>query len=76
MKHWVVKITEALSRTVIIEANSPEEAEEKVEQIYDEEKLVLDYRDYDGYDINTVRFATEDDFKIYDDMDVAMEGIE
>ena len=75
MKHWVVKITEALSRTVIIEANSPEEAEEKVEQIYDEEKLVLDYRDYDGYDINTVRFATEDDFKIYDDMDVAMEGI-
>lgn len=68
----VVKITETLSRTVIIDADNPIEAEEKVEQIYNDENIVLDYRDYEGYKITALRPANDEDFELYDDM----EGLE
>ena len=68
----VVKITETLSRTIIIDADSPREAEEKAEQIYNNENIVLDYRDYEGYEITALRPASKEDFELYDDM----EGLE
>lgn len=65
----VVKITEMLSRTIIVDADSPGEAEEKAEQIYNNENIVLDYRDYDGYEITALRPVSEEDFELYDDME-------
>lgn len=69
---YAVKITETLSRTIIIDAKNPREAEEKAEQIYNNENIVLDYRDYEGYEITALRPASEEDFELYDDM----EGLE
>lgn len=43
MKKYDVCITEILDKHVIIEANSKEEAYEKVEEMYENEEIVLDY---------------------------------
>ena len=44
---YIVNLTEILSRDVIIEANSVEEAEGAVEQLYYKQKIVLDYNDFE-----------------------------
>lgn len=43
-----IKITEILSRVVSVEANSLDEAISKVEDMYKNEEIVLDYNDFDG----------------------------
>ena len=48
MKKFKVEITETLRRTIIIEAQSDEEALLKVKEQYDEEEIVLDSSDYVG----------------------------
>ena len=49
MGFYKVVITETLSKTVLVEANSLEEATEKVQDVYDEgEKIVLGENDFYG----------------------------
>ena len=55
---YVVYITEELQRGIVVEADSQESAQEKVQKAYDEEKIVLDYSDYNGYDVKCDREAS------------------
>lgn len=48
MRTYSVEITETLRRTIIIEAQSDEEALLKVKEQYDDEEIVLDSSDYVG----------------------------
>ena len=45
---YLVNIEEVLSRDVVIEAENENDAEDKVEQLYHECKIVLDYHDFIG----------------------------
>lgn len=45
-KKYVVYVTETLQRKVIVEAKSLTEAEEKVQEAYENEEITLDYNDY------------------------------
>ena len=60
---YIVNLTEILSRDVIIEANSVEEAEGAVEQLYYKQKIVLDYNDFEdgSQTIKCKRICTESD---------------
>ena len=46
IKKYVVYITETLQRKVVVEAKSLTEAEEKVQEAYENEEITLDYNDY------------------------------
>lgn len=46
IKKYVVYVTETLQRKVIVEAKSLTEAEEKVQEAYENEEITLDYNDY------------------------------
>lgn len=48
MPMFKVEVRETLIRTVLVEAEYRSEAEEKVSDAYNKEKIVLDYRDFDG----------------------------
>lgn len=67
---FVMKVTEMLSRTVVVDANDQDDAINKVEQAYYNEDIVLDYKDYDGYDISAVRIACPGDLEWYDEFEV------
>lgn len=67
---FVMKVTETLSRTVIVDANDKDDAISKVEQAYYNEDIVLDYKDYDGYDISAVRIACPGDLEWYEELEV------
>lgn len=45
-KEFVVYVTETLQRKVVVEAKSLTEAEEKVQEAYENEEITLDYNDY------------------------------
>lgn len=45
-KEYVVYITETLQRKVKIKADSLTDAEEKVQEMYSNEEITLDYNDY------------------------------
>ena len=45
---WVVLITETLRRSVVVEADSENEAIDRAQAAYDAEEIVLDYGDYGG----------------------------
>ena len=45
-KKYVVYVTETLQRKVVVEAKSLTEAEEKVQEAYENEEITLDYNDY------------------------------
>ena len=62
---YVVEITEKLVKHVVVEADSTEEAEEKAMNAHRDEKIVLDYSDYDGVDCVCLREADEDDILDY-----------
>ena len=67
---FVMKVTETLSRTVVVDATAQNDALSKVEQAYDNEDIVLDYNDYDGYDISAVRIACPGDLEWYGELEV------
>lgn len=67
---YVVRVTETLTRTLIVEANSMEEAEDKVDRAYDDGQIILDYDDFDEYDIEVQREATDFDKGLYDVLEV------
>ena len=45
-KKYVVYVTETLQRKVVVKAKSLTEAEEKVQEAYENEEITLDYNDY------------------------------
>lgn len=63
---YAVRVEETLARTVIVEADSPEDAEDKVYRIYDNEGISLDYDDFNGYDITTLREASDFDISYFE----------
>lgn len=67
---YLVRITETSSRTVIVEADNMQDAERKVNNAYYDEKIVLDYDDFDEYEIETIREAANNDKMLYDVLEV------
>ena len=59
---YAVRVTESLSRTIIVEAESYEQAEAKVKFAYDTSKIMLQANN------STVDVEYEDDTKNYIDM--------
>ena len=67
---YLVRVTETLAKSVIVEANSKEEAENKVDQAYDDAQIVLDYDDFNEYEIEALREATNFDKSYYETLEV------
>ena len=66
---YVVTVTETLRRRVIVDAADFEDAERKVETAYDKGEVNLDYRDYNGYEINASRIACGGDVERYEEVE-------
>ena len=69
MKH-VVKITEFLTRTVVVEADSAEDAIKKVQDAHYYGEFSLDYDDYDDVDVTHLRVACSGDVERYEEVEV------
>lgn len=54
MAKFKVNITETLSRTIEVEAESKSDAKDMVRATYDNEDLVLDYSDFEEVEIKIV----------------------
>ena len=56
MKRYTVVITETSAKRVIVEANSPREAEDKVRKGWEEseDKYILDYSNFVDVDFQTI----------------------
>lgn len=67
---YVVRVTETLSHTVIVEANNMQDAKNKVNKAYDDGQIVLDYDDFARYNVEVVREATDSDNKYCDILEV------
>lgn len=67
---YVVRVAETLARTLIVEANSMEEAKDKVDRAYDDGQIILDYDDFDEYEVEARREATDFDEGLYDVLEV------
>jgi hypothetical protein len=67
---YVVNVTETLRRRVIVDAEDFEDAEHKVEAAYNDGKIELDYKDYNGYDITASRIAYGGDIERYEELEV------
>lgn len=61
MKKYVIRVTETLSRTVIIEADSKCDAEEFADELCNDGVIDLRYEDFTDRGVETVREATKDD---------------
>lgn len=55
MKKYEVEVREILSRVIEVEAESEEDAKEKVQFAYDSEEIVLDWNDCVSSEIDFVR---------------------
>lgn len=63
-KMFKVKIQEILSRNILVEASTEEEAKALVEQMYDNEEIVLDYTDLQNVVIEKPLFwATKENYE-------------
>ena len=54
MKKHKFNIEEVLNKEVIVEAESFEKAMKKINNLYKDEEIVLDYEDFIGYTINYI----------------------
>ena len=54
MKKYKFNIEEVLNKEVIVEAESFEKAMKKINNLYKDEGIVLDYEDFIGYTINYI----------------------
>lgn len=65
---YAIKVEEILSRTVIIDAESESDALDKVQNIYTNGGIVLDYDDFfDGNIISTGR-ASESELRVFEEV--------
>ena len=67
---YLVRVTEELTHAVVVEADSMQDAENKVNTAYDNCQIVLDYDDFDNYEIDALREATDSDIKYCDILEV------
>lgn len=67
---YLVRVTEELTHTVVVEADSMQDAENKVNTAYDNGQIVLDYDNYDNYEIDALREATDSDIEYCDILEV------
>lgn len=65
---YVIEIEETLLRHVIVEAETEHEARDKAWKAYNNEEIVLDYRDYADTDFNCIREADDDDINDYEEV--------
>lgn len=70
MEYYVVQVTETLARTLVVRADNEDEALKKAQQAYDNEEVILDYDDYDGYEIEVLREASKNEVAYYDILEV------
>ena len=54
MKKYIFNIEEVLNKEVTVEAESFEKAMKKINNLYKDEEIVLDYEDFIGYTINYI----------------------
>jgi len=54
MKKYKFNIEEVLNKEVTVEAESFEKAMKKINNLYKDEEIVLDYEDFIGYTINYI----------------------
>lgn len=54
MKKYKFNIEEVLNKEVIVEAECFEKAMKKINNLYKDEEIVLDYEDFIGYTINYI----------------------
>lgn len=66
---YVVEVTEKLVKHFVVEADSSREAEDKVFSAHHEERITLDYSDYDGVDCECLREAFDDDIRDYEEVE-------
>lgn len=66
---YVVEVTETLVKHVIVEAESTEEAEDKVSDAHRKAEIILDYDDYEDVSFECLREADEDDVADYIDVE-------
>lgn len=50
-----IEVKETLTRVIEVEANTEEDAIAEVENKHKEEEIVLDYADYDGVEIKSIK---------------------
>ncbi len=55
MKKYRIEVKEVLSRVIEVEANNEDEALDKVYEMYDNEKIVLDWHDLVEHEIDFIR---------------------
>ena len=65
---YVVEIEEVLIRHVIVEADDANKAEDKAWKAYNNEEVVLDYRDYADAGFKCVREADDEDIEDYEEV--------
>ena len=66
MQRYIVRVTETLSRSWVVEAENENAAGAKIETAYNNGDVILDYDDYSEFDIEVTREATENDTTYYD----------
>ncbi len=70
---FVMRVTEMLSRTVIVDANDWADARDKVEAAYVDGQIELDYNDFTDSEVDAVRIACPGDIEIYEEVGVQNE---
>ena len=64
-KHFTVNIKETLERTVIIAADSKEDAEELADVLSGEGDIQIEYDHFSGRTVEVLRESTENDEPLY-----------
>lgn len=65
MKYYYVEITEFLKRKVVIAAESAEQAQKIVDEMYEGGEILLDYGDFSGSEIGEARVASLEEIQGY-----------
>ena len=65
---YVVEIAESLVRHIVVEAENEIDAKEKAWDAYNDEEIILDYRDYCDTEIDCLREADEHDVEDYEEI--------
>lgn len=65
---YLVTVTETLTRTVVVRTDDEDKAREIIEREYENGHIVLDYDDFDEWEINT-RKHRDEDLSLYEEIE-------
>lgn len=65
MKYYLVEITETLVKRVVIAADSAEQANQIVSELYENGEIELTYKDYEGGTVGEATIASEFEIENY-----------